>query len=449
MYDSQIPPTTPLDPLDPPDPPQRRRRLLLWVIGGLGALVLLQLVVLGVFLAVPGLRNQIKPFWARPAAAAPPDSPQSAGQAAPARPLKIEERWDQPTTRWEQSVARVADGAYEVRVDIPNYDSYGLLSAEGPVRNFDLAVDVRQVAGDPTAEYGVRFRQTGPSDYFMFSISGSGYYRLLQVKQGAYTSLTPWTFDGRIKTGAEAVNRLHVVAQGSSISGSINDVQLVNAEDKIDVGGQLTFGVTTFDKGGVAVRFDNVIGRAENTDIQENFNNPEVAEWSLGGATIVDGAYEITAGEGIQSWQQPLPNGSSSVGDFTLEVDATLVITDSDAGAYGVIFGDGGSFDFYTLYLFPQGGIGLFRSERTGESVALVPPVPFEQVKPGKDATNHIRLDVRGNVLSITLNGTQLPDLEMDRPIQGMVGLIVSNSTTARFDNFVLQELSGSSNGTT
>jgi hypothetical protein len=445
MYDSQIPPTAPLDPPEPP----RRRRILLWLIGGLGVLVLLQLLALGAFLAVPGLRNQIRPFWVRPAQAAPPESPQLASQAAPARPLKIEESWDQPTTRWEQSVARVADGAYEMRVDIPNYDSYGLMSSEGPVHNFDLAVDVQQAAGDPTAEYGVRFRQTGPSDYYMFSISGSGYYRLLQVKHGVYTSLTPWTFDGRVKTGPKAVNRLHVVAQGGSITGSINGAQLVTAKDDIDVGGQLTFGVTTFDTGGVVVRFDNIAGRAENIDIQENFGNAEAAEWSVGGATIVDGGYEITAGEGIQSWQQPLPNGSSNVGDFRLDVDATLVITDSDQAAYGLIFGDGGSFDFYSLYLFPQGGIGLFRSERSGQTIALVPPVPFEQVKPGKGATNHIRLEVRGSKISITLNNTQLPDLELDQPIQGMVGLIVSGSATARFDNFELQELSGSSNGTT
>ena len=54
--------------------------------------------------------------------------------------------------------------------------------------------ELAQASADPTAEYGVRFRQTGPSDYFMFSISGSGYYRLLQVKQGVYTSLAPWAF---------------------------------------------------------------------------------------------------------------------------------------------------------------------------------------------------------------------------------------------------------------
>jgi hypothetical protein len=328
-----------------------------------------------------------------------------------------------------------------MRVDNPNYDSYGLLSSEKPVRNFDIAVDVQQVAGDPTAEYGVRFRQTGPSDYLMFSISGSGYYRLLRVKGGVYSSLTPWTFDGRVKTGANAVNRLRVVAQGSSIAGSINGAQLVTAKDDVATGGQLTLGVTTFDKGGVAVRFDNIAGSAEGADLKDDFSNAETTKWSVGGATIVKGGYEITAGPGIQSWQQPLPNGSSSVGDFTLDVDATLVITDSDEAAYGVIFGDGGSFDFYTLYLFPQGAIGLFRSEQGGGVTTLVPPVPFEQVKPGKNATNHIHMEVRGPVLSITLNGAKLPDLQMEQPIRGMVGMIVSSSTTARFDNFQLREL--------
>src|SRR5262249_30965169 len=243
MYDPQSSPPT--APLASPEPP-RRRHILLWVIGALGVLVLLQVAVLGAVLAVPGLRNQTKPFWIKPSAAPPPESPLPANLPALARPLKIDETWDQPTARWEQSLARVVDGAYEMRVDNPNYDSYGLLSSEKPIRDFDIAVDMQQVAGDPTAEYGVRFRQTGPSDYLMFSISGSGYYRLLRVKSGVYSSLTPWTFDGRIKTGANAVNRLHVVAQGSSIAGSINDLQLISAKDEIDTGGQLTFGVTTF-----------------------------------------------------------------------------------------------------------------------------------------------------------------------------------------------------------
>jgi hypothetical protein len=436
MYDPQVPPTTPIGP-----PAASRRRWLPWAIGCVGLLVLLQLAGLGVVLAFPGLRAQIAGLWIRPSAPPPPESPLPAGQAATARPLKLDERFDQPTNRWEQSLARVADGAYEVRVDIPNYDSYGLLLGEQSVYNLDIAVDVQQAAGDPTAEYGVRFRQSGPGDYLMFSISGSGYYRLLQVKDNTYRSLTPWTFDVRVKIGPSAVNRLRVVAQGPDISASVNGAQLVKAKDEIDVGGQLTLGVTTFDQGGVAVRFDNVAGQAEGADLKEDFSNAESVKWSVGGATIQNGAYEIFAGPGIQSWQQPLPSGSSNVGDFVLEVDATFVQGPEANAAYGVMFGDGGKFDFYTLYLFPQGGIGLFRSEAGGSGGAIAGPVPLDLVKKGTGATNHLRLEVRGNMISITLNGSKLPDLENPDPIRGMVGLIVSGDTQARFDNFRLEEL--------
>ena len=447
MYDPQTtPPTTPLDPpaspptipIDSSAPP--RRRWLLWVIGGLGALLLCQLVAVGVLVAFPSLRAQIPPFWVRPSVAAPPESPLRADQPAPTHPLKFEENFDQPTIRWEQSLARVVDGAYEMRVDIPNYDSYGLLLGEKPVHDFDMAVDVRQTAGDPTAEFGIRFRQIGPGDYLMFSISGSGYYRLLQVKGNIYHSLVPWTFDGRIKTGPEAVNRLRVVGQGASISASINGVQLVTARDDVDTGGQLTLGVTTFDKGGVTVRFDNVEGQAEGADLKEDFSNAESTKWSVGGATIENKAYEIFAGPGIQSWQQPLPSGFSRVGNFVLEVDATLVRGSGDGAAYGLMFGDGGKFDFYALYLFPEGAIGLFQSKVGGNSTALVPPVQLDIVKKGTGATNHIRLEVRGKIISITLNGTKLPDLQNPDEIQGMVGLIVGSETQARFDNFHLEE---------
>jgi hypothetical protein len=167
-----------------------RRRWLPWAIGCVGILVLLQFDGLAVVLAFPGLRAQIAALWVR-SSAPPPESPLPAGQTMPDHPLTIEERFDQPTNRWEQSLARVADGAYEVRVDIPNYDTYGLLLAEQPVHNFDMAVNVQQTAGDPTAEYGVRFRfpQGGIG---LFRSEGSGRSSALVspvsldvVKQGA------------------------------------------------------------------------------------------------------------------------------------------------------------------------------------------------------------------------------------------------------------------------
>lgn len=429
-----------------PEPPPTRRRLLVWVVAGLGALVLLQICALvALLVAFPELRTRLPVIGARPGAPPPPESPLTTTTPMPAGPVRIEESFDQPTTRWEQSLARVVDGAYELRLDIPNYDSYGLLLSEGLIDDFDMAVDVQQIAGDPTSEYGIRFRQSGPGDYLMFSISGSGYYRLLRVQKQTYRSLVPWTFDPRIKTGPQAVNRLRVIAKGPSITAFVNDAQVLSANDEINVGGQLTLGVTTFDSGGLVVRFDNIAGQAGQLDLGEDFSNPEAASWSIGGATIVEGAYEIFAGPGIRSWQQPLPTGSSRVGDFTLDVDTTLVRGSGDGVAYGVMFGDGGSFDFYSLYLLPQGGVVLLRSESDGTDTLIIPPVELQAVKSGTGATNHIHLEVRGRAITVTINGEQLPAVEAPTPVRGMVGLIVSSGTTdsvqARFDNFRLEEL--------
>lgn len=377
---------------------------------------------------------------------APPESPRAAEEKLPLGLVQIEEDFDDPTTRWDQSRSRVVDGGYELRVDTPNYDSYGLYLGNGRVSDFDMAVDVQQVAGDATSEYGIRFRQSGPGDYLMFSISGSGYYRLLRVSDDEYNSVVPWTFDSRIKTGPDTTNRLRLVARGSSITGFINDTQVVVVEDDVNASGQLTLGLTTFDQGGLVVRFDNIEGQAEGSDLREDFSDPEATLWSIGGATITNGAYELFAGGGIQAWQQPLPSRFSKVENFVLEVDATLVNGPQDEVAYGVMFGDGGSFDFYSLFLFPQGNLGLFISDSAGNRGALIEPTPFEAIKSGIGETNKIRVEVRDNVIQISINGEALPEIESPFVVEGMVGMIVSSGETgnvqARFDNFSLRELS-------
>jgi hypothetical protein len=308
-----------------------------------------------------------------------------------------------------------------------------------------MAVDATQVAGDPTAEYGIRFRQSGPGDYLMFSISGSGYYRLVRVTDQVYQSVVPWTFDSGINTGPDAANRLRVVAQGDSITAFLNGQQVIETTDEVIASGQLTLGLTTFDQGGLVVRFDNMAGNAQGQNLAEDFNDPEDVAWSIGGATIREGAYALFAGGGVQSWQQPLPAGVSEVDDFILEVDATLE-QGADAGVgYGVMFGDGGSFDFYSLFILPDGTVTLLVADGAGNRVALLEPTPVDAVNTEVGETNHIRVAVRDNVITITLNDEELPAIESPFLVQGEVGMIVTSSDTgsvqARFDNFHLRAI--------
>lgn len=458
--------TPPIGPSTVPDTPvpvpeaAGPSRTLLVLAFGLGAFVVFAGVALVLLLLfAPGLRARV-PFFGQVAANnAPPEAPDKYANKARSGPVTIEDDFSQASGLWEQSQTVVRDGFYELRLDQPNYDTYGLFLGGTDVRNFDLAVDVAQVAGDPIAEYGIRFRQASPGDHMLFSISGNGFFRLLRVSDESYTSAVAWTRHEAIRTGEGAVNRLRVVAQDATITCFINDQQVLEYRDAVQATGQLTLGLVTFEQGGLAVRFDNIAGEAQDEsptqagtdaamlDLSETFADPSRANWSVGGAAISEGSYEVFVGGAVQSWQQPLPTGASRVeGDFVLEVDATLVSGTEGPTAYGIMFGDGGEFDFFTLYLYPEGGIGLFRSAKDGAGEVIVQPGLVDAVQPGLNATNKIKIEARGNVLSVTINDQPLGDLELaqDVSFRGMVGLIVSSGDAegvrARFDNFRLAE---------
>jgi hypothetical protein len=133
------------------------------------------------------------------------------------------------------------------------------------------------------------------------------------------------------------------------------------------------------------------------------------------------------------------------VGDnFVLEVEATFLEGTAEGSGYGLMFADDGAFNFVALILLPQGGLTIYRNGDEGE--LLVPPVALPLVNPGAGATNRLRIAVQGQSLTITLNGEELPSLDLppELSLRGQVGLIVQSSdpqgVSVRFDNFRLEE---------
>jgi hypothetical protein len=432
---------------------------------GQRSLLLFSAIGLGVFVLVAGAALAAAVFLYAPVrdrvfgtSGAPPEGPDKFASEI-GRPIQISDTFDLPSNRWDQSRTEVVDETYEMALDLDNFDSYGLLLRATGVRDFDLSVDAVQTTGDPVAEWGIRFRQSAPDEHLMFSIAGTGHYRLLRVSDATYTSVVPWRRDRRINTGIGATNRLRVVADGPLIIGYINDVEVLRYTDPEPQGGQLTLGLITYDVGGLTVRWDDVAGFAVRgigfdgavggqVDLAEDFSNPLGSSWTVGGAEIVDGAYEVfVGGAGVQSWQQPLPTGSSEIAGngFVLEVDAELISGNPAEAGYGVVFADSGDFSFIALYLLPTGQLLLVQSGPDGG--LLVPPTVVEAVQPGLNAQNRIRLEARDNLLRITINEESLGELRFptDTRFTGMVGMIVLSpdvaGVRARFDNFRLEEI--------
>jgi regulation of enolase protein 1 (concanavalin A-like superfamily) len=445
-----------------PGQPRGRRRLLLILSAALGLFVACAAIgLVALVLLTPSLRSRL--LFLNPVAAAPPEAPKKFADP-PSGPVAISDDFSSASSRWDRSQTRIAGGAYELTLELDNFDSYGLFLGADNIADFDLAADVTLTAGPPDAEFGIRFRQSAPDEHLIFSISPSGFYRLARVSDKTYTSLVPWTRDATIATGVGATNRLRVVAEGPAITGYINGVEVLSYNDEQQQAGQLTLGLVTFEQGGLIVRFDNLEGFAISAvdgaeplrvDLAQDFSDPAAVPWSLGGSTISAGAYEVSVSSSVITWQQPLPTGASTVeGDFALEVEATMTsdYTAGGGGGYGLMFGDGGSFDFFALLILPEGGITLFRSGADGGTI--VPPIPVDTVNPGPNATNKIRIEVRGQKLTlqindqpVTVNGEPFPELEFPAEVQldGMAGVILqgpqAESLEARFDNFTLEEL--------
>lgn len=448
-------------PLGSDLPPARgRRRLLLLVAAALSGFVVLACLALTLFaLFTPAIRARLSVLGPLVAGNPPPEGPDKFAEPSTG-PVAIDDNFSLPSKRWDRSQTRVVDGTYELTLELDNFDSYGLYLGPadtnvGPISDFDLAVDATQAGGDPVSEFGIRFRQSAPDEHLLFSISGNGYYRLARVSEQRYTSLVPWTHSTLINTELGATNRLRVVAEGPTITGFINGEQVLAYSDEQQEAGQLTLGLVTFGSGGLRVRFDNVEGYAlqagsegaepTRLELGEDFSDPTSAPWSVGGATVNAGSYEVFVGGSVMSWQQPLPIGSSKIsGDFALEVEATLLSGNEGGTAYGLMFGDGGAFDFFALMLMPEGGIMMLQSGAEGG--LLIPPTP-PVVQPGLNTTTLLRVEVRGNQFIISINGQASDPLELpaDVSFDGMAGLVVqgvdAEGARARFDNFKLEEL--------
>jgi hypothetical protein len=90
--------------------------------------------------------------------------------------------------------------------------------------DFYLSVDIQQVEGPDTADYGVIFREDDNSNFYYFGISDNGQY-VLYLFFEEWDTLINWTETDLIKPGE--INRLTVIGEGSHFTFFINDYYLM------------------------------------------------------------------------------------------------------------------------------------------------------------------------------------------------------------------------------
>jgi len=153
---------------------------------------------------------------------------------------------------------RYADGAMQIRVMWP--DSLSWAAAGRDLSDIHLTVEASQIAGPDDNEYGVLTRMQDGRHFYMFAVSGDGYYRVVKRDGDEETLLTDdWTLTDAINRGA-ATNRLEVTCQGGRLAMIINGAVVAEVVDDTYGHGDIALYAGTFrDPGrGVEIHFDNL-----------------------------------------------------------------------------------------------------------------------------------------------------------------------------------------------
>jgi hypothetical protein len=136
-----------------------------------------------------------------------------------------------------------------------------------PGRNFDdviISAQARQASGPDNNAYGIICRYQSPENFYIFLISGDGYYAIgkYQSNSEQIEYLTGdgqyhYIFSDAINQGI-ATNQIRVSCVGNDFSLTVNGLPLVTVSDPTFVTGDVGLGVSTFEVGTVVVEFDNI-----------------------------------------------------------------------------------------------------------------------------------------------------------------------------------------------
>lgn len=157
-------------------------------------------------------------------------------------------------------VAAIENASMQITVNQP-----GQLWWTNPVRNFDdvvIRAEARQVAGPNDNAYGLICRYQNEENFYVFLISGDGYYSIGKYQSGS-EGVTYLTEGGQFQL-SEAINQgvasneLRASCVGNQLSLEVNGVPLVSVTDPTFVTGDIGVAAATLQSEAAVVEFDNV-----------------------------------------------------------------------------------------------------------------------------------------------------------------------------------------------
>lgn len=132
-------------------------------------------------------------------------------------------------------------------------------------QNFDnviISVEARQLSGPDNNAYGIICRYQNENNFYMFLISGDGYYAIAKYQSGI-DQITYLSGDGQYQPSTAinqgiATNQIRASCVNNELSLAVNGIPLETVTDPTFVTGDIGLAVSTLEPGTAVVEFDNV-----------------------------------------------------------------------------------------------------------------------------------------------------------------------------------------------
>lgn len=157
------------------------------------------------------------------------------------------------------AVVSIGDGVMNISTSTP-----GQIFWTNPGRDFSdviVTVQARQTGGPNDNAYGVICRYQDERNFYLFLISGDGYYMIGKYETGQstiqyLTESNEFVFSDVINQGV-ATNQIRASCVGDVLSLSVNGIPLLTVNDQSFSGGDVGLGASTFQPGTAVIQFDD------------------------------------------------------------------------------------------------------------------------------------------------------------------------------------------------
>jgi hypothetical protein len=397
-----------------------------------------------------------------------------------ATPATIFENFRVPDDQWEviddedDFETYYYTGGYYVYVYAEELVAWGESTIE--LSDFYLEVDAFHAFGPLDNQFGVIFREVDVDNFYYFTVSSDGYYRLIKMLDGEWVNLVEWTASDLIATGEDSVNRLGVLAVGEQISILVNDELLATVEDDSFAAGIIGLAAGTYSEPEVEIAYDDmliwdltaapIVDSEDRSEGEEETMPPLDALLDETRATEPLFADEFDAE--TDAWDMsPVDTGEILYADESLHIDVTtpntmnwtvnqqlaavgggflaevdvMLAEGPDNTDMGLIFNLSDSANFNYFAIRADGTYSLWLKEEDGWT-SLVDWTESPAIDTGATVSNRMGIYKAGSLVTLFANDEVLTQAPVDPFASGEIALAAAangdEDIAVVFDNFVL-----------